>query len=240
MQTLIPMDDDVNLKLTTAKWYTPAGRCIQKPFADDEAGDLAVLLEDDVDPAEAADGELEPRIIGGIEPDIEVDGDPITRYGLELLNGNYVFKFSVNYTTDHPEIDRGWRATDQVIAEFAAFLEEQEFDYETVAQMELDRLEKLGEEEEFGEATLQTMEMLSAKLEEEKAKDFDRNREYIEFALEREIMRKLFGDAGSYEVSLRSDSQAQAAVELLLEEERYRSILAGKEAIAAVERSSDS
>ncbi|GJM43232.1 MAG: hypothetical protein DHS20C21_00740 [Gemmatimonadota bacterium] len=239
VQTLIPLDADVSLKLTTAKWYTPAGRCIQKPFADDEAGDLALELDEaPVEPLLEGETEDEAKarvVIGGIKPDIEVDGDPITRYGLELLNGNYVFKFSVNYTTAHPEIDRSWRADDAVIAEFGAFLADKEFDYETVAQRELDRLEKLAEEETFDESTLETMALLAERLEAEKAKDFAKNRDYIEFALEREIMRKLYGDAGSYEVSLRTDSQAQAAVDLLLDPERYRSILASKEAIAAVD-----
>ena len=54
---------------------------------------------------------------------------------------------------------------------------------------------------------------LAERLESEKQRDFGKNREYIEFAIEREIKRKLFGDAGSYEVSLRADTQAQAAVD---------------------------
>jgi C-terminal processing protease CtpA/Prc len=36
VQTIIPLDSDAYLKLTTAMWYTPAGRCIQRPFADEE------------------------------------------------------------------------------------------------------------------------------------------------------------------------------------------------------------
>jgi len=244
VQTLIPLDADANLKLTTAKWYTPAGRCIQKPFTKDEAGPLAVSREENneegapVDSSAAGgleDGKEHPHA-GGIQPDIVMAGDPMTRYGLELFNGNYVFQFSVEYTSEHPEITRDWRVTDDVIDQFAAFLKSKDFDYETVAERELTRLEKLAKEEEFDTNTFAAMDALHTRLEAEKAKDFEKNRDYIEFAIEREIKRKLFGDAGSYEVSLRSDTQAQAAVDVLLDPARYRSILAGKEPIAAVER----
>lgn len=245
VQTLIDVGSpDVSLKLTTAKWYTPAGRCIQKPFSREEAGPLAVGSHDDeeVDPAAAldADGKGEAggdRATGGIQPDVELDGDPLSRYGLELLNGNYVFKFSVDYTSRHPEITRDWRVTEPVLKEFASFLKEKDFQYETIAQRELDRLEELADEEEFDDTTRAAMAALSATLEAEKQKDFDKNRDYIEFAIEREIKRKLFGDAGSYEVSLRTDTQAQAAVDLLLDRERYQEILAHKRPVVAVESS---
>lgn len=241
VQTLIPLDADVNLKLTTAKWYTPAGRCIQKPFSKEDAPTAVVGAKKDEDETDEATLDADEEVVdtGGIEPDLQVDGDPLTRYGIELLNGNHFFKFSVNYTTAHPEIPRDWRMPTVIVDEFLTYLDEQEFDYETVAQRELDRLEDLAEEEEFDDATFDTLKLLATRLDNEKSKDFDKNREYIGFAIEREIMRKLFGDAGSYEVSLRSDSQAQAAIDLLLDEVRYQNILAGKEPIAAVEAGSD-
>ncbi|MBZ0269411.1 S41 family peptidase [bacterium] len=242
VQTLIDVGSpDVSLKLTTAKWYTPAGRCIQKPFSDEEAGPLAVGSHDadDMSMETSGNGEVDGKDKrgGGIEPDVELDGDPLSRYGLELLNGNFVFKFSVDYTSKHPEITRDWRVSDDVLQEFAAFLKEKDFQYETVAQRELDRLEDLAEQEEFDASTRAAMDALAAQLESEKQKDFAKNRDYIEFAIEREIKRKLYGDAGSYEVSLRTDSQAQAAVDLLLDRDRYQDILAHKRPVVAVESS---
>ncbi len=237
VQTLIPLDSDVNLKLTTAKWYTPAGRCIQKPFAEDE-GEDALLAHAGLE--EQIDVELDPEkaaasAIGGIQPDIEVQGDPITRYGLEVLNGNHFFQFAVDYTTKHPDLPRRWEATDEAVEEFRAYLVSKDFDYQTVAQAELERLQKLAEEEEYDATTVASFDVVGARLEAEKAKDFDKNRDYIEFALERETMRKLYGDAGAYEVSLREDTQAQAAIDLLLDRDRYESVLAGKQPIAAID-----
>lgn len=241
VQTLIPMDADVNLKLTTAKWYTPAGRCIQKPFTEEEDESVLAMtgvLEED-EGGEITGDKPAAAVIGGIQPDIEVEGDPISRYGLEVLNGNYFFKFAVDYTTEHPDLPRGWEATDAVVEEFRAYLVSKEFDYQTVAQAELERLEKLGAEEDYDAETLASMKAVAARLESEKSKDFDKNREYIDFALEREMMRKLYGDSGAYEVSLRADTQAQAAIDLLLDRDRYQSVLAGKQAIASVETGSE-
>jgi carboxyl-terminal processing protease len=124
--------------------------------------------------------------------------------------------------------------TDDVVRQFRAYLDEQEFDYQTAAQLELDRLTEIADEMEYDEATHAALEALEKQLEAEKARDFEKNLDYIEFEIERDIMTKVWGTEGRYEVTLREDNQAQAAVDLLADLDRYRQILSGKHAIAAV------
>jgi carboxyl-terminal processing protease len=229
VQTLIPLTADSNLKLTTAKWYTPNGRCIQKPWKKDD-----VALDDG---ATDEDGELtetlDAAISGGIQPDVEMEAELGTRYGFELVRQNHFFRFAVNYTTEN-QVTRDFRTTDDVMNRFATYLKDQEFDYETAAQVEVDRLRELAEEEGFTAPTLGALDALQARVAEEKTHDFERNREYIEFGIEREIASKAFGTEAMYEVSLRNDKQFQAAVDLILDQDRFADALAGKLAPAAI------
>ncbi len=240
VQTLIPLEADVSLKLTTAKWYTPAGRCIQKPF-EDESEEPELLVGD----GDTPEGTLEKdggsaeipakRTEGGIAPDIVMEGDSVSRYAMELLAANHFFRFAVNWTSEHGDVPRGWRPDDAVIAEFGRYLEEQKFDYETVAQTEMDHLNKLSDAEEFDAQTKAALKALSDRLEAEKDKDFVRHKDEIAYWIEREVNYKVHGTEGLYETMLRSDTQVQAAVDLLGDPEGYARTLHGKEPIAAVE-----
>jgi len=233
VQTLIPLDTDANLKLTTAKWYTPAGRCIQKAFDEDEEPTaVAASVEDPAIEVEEPSELPEQEPVGGIQPDIVLEGERLSRYGIELLSQNHFFRFGVNYTAEN-EVVRDWRISDGVVEEFQAYLAEQEFDYQTVAQIEKERLDKIAEDMEYEEATVAALAALGDRLESEKSKDFEKNRDYVRFELEREIMSKVWGTEGRYEVTLRDDNQAQEAVDVLLDLARYERILSGKQAIAA-------
>lgn len=238
VQTLIPLEPDVSLKLTTAKWYTPSGRCIQKPFDQEEEDELAVASEADapestLKPDSAGSAEVPAKTVeGGIQPDITMEGDGVSRYAMELLSGNHFFRFAVNYTTEHKDVPKGWRADDAVVAEFRSYLADQKFDYETVAQVEMDHLNKLADSEKFDTQTLSALKQLSGRLEAEKDKDFERHRDEIAYWIEREVASKLYGTEGLYETMLRSDTQVQAAVDLLKDPEAYARTLRGKEPIA--------
>ena len=79
------------------------------------------------------------------------------------------------------------------------------------------------------------MTALGGRLETEKTKDFEKNLDYVQFELEREIMSKVWGTEGRYEVTLRDDKQAQAAVDVLSDHADYERILSGKQALAAID-----
>jgi carboxyl-terminal processing protease len=229
VQTLIPLSPDASLKLTTAKWYTPSGRCIQKPWkADEDDLSLAEAAADDGDEMEA-----DAAAAGGILPDVEVETEPGTRYAFELVRQNHFFRFAVSYSSDH-EIARDFRATPDVVDAFRSYLDEQEFDYETEAQLQIDRLRELGEQDGYDAATLAAIDALEKRVEVEKSRDFERNLDYVIFGIEREIQSKVWGIEAAYEVSLRNDKQFDAAVALLEDHDAYLAALEGKEPVEAV------
>jgi carboxyl-terminal processing protease len=172
-------------------------------------------------------------ISGGIQPDVVYEPELGTHYGFELVRQNHFFRFAVNYAAAH-QISRDFKADDKVLEEFRAYLAEQKFDYETTAEVEIQRLRDLGKEEEFSASTLAAIDALEARVDQDKTGDFERNRDYIKFAIEREILSNAFGTEAMYEVSLRNDDQFQAAVDLVLDKPAYQAALAGKAPVKSV------
>ena len=133
VQTLYGLSGEYHMKVTTARWYTPAGRSIQKDFDPDHAmqnlaasavsisGEPVEIVEDDVEREEfRTDG---GRIVyggGGITPDLEVNPDTLTTEEQELRRNamregvvvrDAVFRWAVEWAKDH-EVRPGFRVTD--------------------------------------------------------------------------------------------------------------------------------
>jgi len=233
VQTLIPLDGDASLKLTTAKWYTPSGRCIQKEYEEGAALSEDPGEEGTVPETPPVEGTAKEGSTGGIEPDIIVESELLSRYAIELEQGNHFFRFAVDYTAEHPEVPLDWRADDAILQQFHDYLDTQNFDYETTAEFELKRLRQVAEDAEFDPETNAALDTLAERVQREQLKDFDKDREYLTYAIEREILAKVHGTEGRYRAQLRVDTQAQAAIDLLLDPKAYASALAGRDAIAA-------
>ena len=149
VQRVIPLRHGGALAVTTAKYYTPAGRLIQRDYSD---------LDDYFlhrDPAEGptdetaeggeqvpAERALEDREVfytasgrtvyggGGITPDELVRSQRLPALVARMLRDNLVFDFAVRYVAGHPDLQRGFAADDALISEFKAYVAEREFAYD--------------------------------------------------------------------------------------------------------------
>ncbi|HER43571.1 MAG TPA: S41 family peptidase [Candidatus Eisenbacteria bacterium] len=127
VQTVFKIEGGSALKLTTMKYFTPAGRSIHKDDPEEEGEE-----------AEAAPAEREEfrtatgRIVyggGGIMPDWEIDLPEFTDLQRRLeLRGTF-FSFAIHYTAYH-DVDETFEVTDDVFAEFVDFLAEKEIEVE--------------------------------------------------------------------------------------------------------------
>jgi carboxyl-terminal processing protease len=141
VQTLYPLSGGNYLKMTTARWFTPSGRSIQKPFRTDFAAlaGRAISMEGDpVHVVDVTDRETfytdAGRIVyggGGITPDITVMPDTLTsteqifRKELaesELALRDATFRFSVQWVHDHPDLREDFEITPVVRDAFYNFI----------------------------------------------------------------------------------------------------------------------
>jgi carboxyl-terminal processing protease len=149
VQRVIPLRNGGAVALTTAKYYTPSGRLIQRDFSDVE--DYFLDRRDgggeEVEDSDMPEGEKDEapeenlevfytlgagREVyggGGITPDYVITSPRASVLLSRLIRQNLVFDFAVHYAETHPDLDEGFTLDDEDVAAFRGFLEEREFEY---------------------------------------------------------------------------------------------------------------
>lgn len=128
VQTVYPLSDNTGLALTTARYYTPSGRLIQRNYNDVSLYDYYYHPEDVPTPhteVRYTDGGRKVYGGGGITPDIKVPPVKLTPTEQTLVRNAAFFKFAQSYLAVHNTIPRDFQVTDSVLDEFQAFLAKQ-------------------------------------------------------------------------------------------------------------------
>ena len=242
VQQIFPIgaDDDVALKLTTAKYYIPSGRCIQKPEIqkkEDATDNMAELDAEDsanADTMNISDREIfytnRGRVVyrgGGILPDVEMKNEAVYQpIEINLERKRLFFDFAVKYVAMHKDLQPGLEITDDIIKDFKTYLKDENFNYETDLEISLNELKDLIKEEKKNDEFASAVGEFETIVEKDKESDFNASLDYIKRALKREITSKLAGQRGVYEdVILKSDEDVLKAVDILKDKSEYTRIL---------------
>ncbi|MDH3626213.1 MAG: S41 family peptidase [Acidobacteriota bacterium] len=140
VQRVIPLRDGGALAVTTAKYFTPSGRLIQRDYTDVEQyymnrnGELEPGDADDIEGTSGAEiffTDTGRKVFGGggIHPDHTVENDNASQFILRLFRENQLFDFSVEFLSANPEIDKNVALTDEDIESFRAFLTAREVEF---------------------------------------------------------------------------------------------------------------
>ncbi len=124
VQTIHPMSEDLTVKMTTAYWYTPSGRCINRPR--DANGELK---KDSVAPPAqvySTLGKLHRKVYGGgaIVPDVYLGYERLSGFAIRVNRDAY-FDFSVDYYNGHPGLTLDFVADEPVLARFKTYLRDE-------------------------------------------------------------------------------------------------------------------
>jgi carboxyl-terminal processing protease len=237
VQQIFPIDANSALKITTAKYYVPSGRCIQKAekqgkdhadaFVDEDSLNIADSLEISKREIFHTNG---GRIVyggGGIVPDIMLDRETWKPIEINLERKSMFFDFAVDYLTKHPETKTDFQVTDNVINDFKEFLKDKKFTYKSTLQMELDQLQKAVATEHKEETFKGAIANMNALIEKEKETDFTSSNDYIRRAIKREIISSVAGERGVYEqIVLKDDKSVKRALEVLNSPKEYTKLIA--------------
>ena len=255
VQTVIPLDrrGEQQLKLTTAQYFMPSGRGIQKPeifehgpfsvFANDPSITAAdeEVDEESLDEANPAKPDTDKSVIdfkpyftknnrtvlggGGIKPDVEVKNPDYTRYELELFRRSAFFNFSLDYVAAHPQVKKDFEVDEAVLAEFAAFLADKKFSYNPDGWDQLVKLEQTAKERGYLNLMETSLTAVKAEFEQVRASEKEKSRERIKAYIKSEILAKVFGKDASSESLFTSDEPLQRALSILKNQEEYSRIL---------------
>ncbi|RAJ98051.1 carboxyl-terminal processing protease [Larkinella arboricola] len=231
VQTTRELSYNTKLKITTAKYYIPSGRCIQAIDYSHRNPDGSVgKIPDSLKTAFKTKAGRTVYDGGGVSPDVPVEAVAPTPIALSLTNKGLIFDYAVKYHHDHPTIKpaREFHLTDADYQEFVTWLKDKEYDYTTQVEKELSTLEASAKKEKSFNQIQDQLKALRTKLSHSKDADLATFKSEIKTLLEQEIVGHYYLQKGMKEASFSTDPEIKAALDLFSDMNRYQSVLKGK------------
>ena len=224
------------LKLTTAKYYIPSGRCIQAlRYKHTDNGYVAENVPDSLTHEfRTAAGRI-VRDGGGIKPDIEVKPDSLPNIAFYLSRvdtTDIMLNYEIDYIAAHPTVasPKDFELSDADYEQFKQRVIKSGFTYDQVREKILKELENLARFEGYYDDAKPEFEALRQKLKHNIAKDLDYpyNKQKIKELIAADLMAAYYFEKGSLENSLRNDKQFAEAARLLSNPDEYQKLLQPK------------
>lgn len=213
VQSIRPLPYSGQLKVTTAKYYTPSGRCVQ-------AIDYAKRREDGSvehipDSLTHEFRTLKGRIVkdgGGITPDIEIKGKKYSRLTYSLVLGGVIEEYTLKFVREHDAIGPvdSFHFTDY--EDFVAFAKDKKFDYRSEAKAWFDEMKKTMEEDGISEGVAAQLDALEKHLDMDKETFLRLKKDEIIPFIEEEIAIRYYYQPAGVRIHLRYDTQLHQAL----------------------------
>lgn len=231
VQTTLDVSYNTKMKVTTAKYYIPSGRCIQAIDYTHRNDDGSVGKIPDSLITEYKTKNGRPVFDGGgVLPDIETEKETLTPLATTLLRKRLIFDYAMQYKAAHSSIKPAneFQLTDSEYKAFAKWLENKEYEYTTQTEKDLAALEASASKEKTLGAIAANIKELKAKLHHTKDQDLEHNKQEIKRILEEEIIKHYYLEAGLREASVKSDQDINSALALFNDMNRYQQLLKKK------------
>ena len=232
VQSTRPLEHNTYVKVTTAKYYIPSGRCIQALDYTHRDKDGAVgYVPDSLIHEFHTKGGRAVYDGGGVSPDIHVDIDTATNIVYSLIYSDVIFHYAVAYRHNHKEIAavKDFVFTDEDYADFCKFVATRKnFTYKNKTTEALKKLVSAAKSDKYYEDNKQLFEKLNKTLEPDLQKDLQTSKEEIKKYITSEILTSYYFRAGQIEFAITRDDDVDAALKVLRDEQRFYGILSGK------------
>lgn len=216
------------LKLTTAKYYIPSGRCIQAiDYSHRDNNGAVTRIPDSLTTVFYTRNGREVRDGGGIRPDVPVAQEYLSNLSVQLAINHFYFDYANEYFRTHASIASPsvFALTDQEYEDFKQFVINKGVDYDLQSRTLMDRFKKMLQQEGLYDEVKTEFDALDAKLNEDLASHLDLFRPEISNLLESSIVLRYYYQKGEHEYMLREDHFLKKAVEILQDDEKYFSLL---------------
>lgn len=228
VQTTRPLSYNSQLKVTTAKYYIPSGRCIQALDYSNRNDDGSVGKVPDSLITEYATKVGRPVYDGGgINPDIEVEPRKLSDIAFNLGLKMLYFDFATEFRHKNKEIASvaEFEISDDIYQEFVSWLETKEFDYTTDSEKMMEKLKDVAEDEKYFERIETQYTALLDQVKHNKTRDLEAFKPEVKELLKGELVSRYYHQTGRIEAMLEKDEDVAKALEVLSNIEEYNSIL---------------
>ena len=222
---------NAKLKLTISKYYTPSGRCIQAIDYSNRNLDGSVgKVPDSLKKAYVTKGGRKVLSGGGIEPDVALEDDKISKLAVMLYSKNYFFDYATQYAKQHNTIApaSNFSLSESDFTSFTQYLQNKDYTYKTETEIALDSLKNIAAREKYFSAIQSEYTALQSKLAHDKQKDLLKNKTEIKQILESEIVSRYYYLRGRIAHGLQYDKDFEKASSLLQQPTQYSALLQKK------------
>ncbi len=228
VQTTRQLSYNTQLKVTTAKYYIPSGRCIQAlDYSHREPdGSVGYIPDSLIREYKTLKNKRTVRDGGGVAPDIEVTPKAFSRITVALYLQNFIFKYATVYSLQHDTIPfKNFGITDKDYDGFVSYLKSHDFDYQTETESSFAKLKESARRERYWESAEPEFDALQTKLAHDRFKDLEVFKDEIKDLLNEEISARYYYSAGRISASIAKDAQIEMALDMLKDSGKYRQLL---------------
>ena len=215
VQSILPMPYNGQVKVTTAKYHTPSGRCVQAIdySSRNEDGSVGHIPDSLTREFKTASGRI-VRDGGGITPDVDIPVQDYSRLVYSLVLGGVLDQYVIDYARRHdsiPEVD-DFHFSDEDFEDFIRYAKTQDFDYRSSAKTLYDQMKKELEKDGLAEAMKPELEAMGKALEMDKERFIRLKKDEILPFIEEEIATRYWFQEAGVKIRLRYDDQLEKAL----------------------------
>jgi carboxyl-terminal processing protease len=228
VQTTRDLSYNTKLKVTTAKYYTPSGRCIQAVDYThrNEDGSVGHVPDSLITEFTTKHGR---KVFdgGGVLPDIKVEDSVFSNLSASLIRQFKVFDYATKFRSENESIPsvKEFKITDKIYNDFIAYVESSDFTYTSATQEILTELKESAKSEKYLDLAEEQIKQLEKTLAPDLDRDLTKFRDEVSELLKSEIITRYYFQKGSSQSAIEDDKSIKKAVELLANSEEYNKIL---------------
>ncbi|MFN3840532.1 MAG: S41 family peptidase [Cyclobacteriaceae bacterium] len=228
VQVTRPLSYNAQLKVTTAKYYTPSGRCIQVLDYSHRRDDGSVASVPDS--IKQAFKTTNGRIVydgGGIEPDIAVEQPEVHPVAQTIYNNGFIFDYATRYanTNKAPDNPRTFTLSDQEYQQFITWMKDKNYDYTAALNDKLVTFQDLAKRERYYSDIKPQLDHLQSVITENRKKELLLYKDQIKMMLEEDILLRYFNERGNIEAGFKYDRNLKKAIDVLSNPTQYKKTL---------------
>jgi carboxyl-terminal processing protease len=226
VQGIIPLSGSSSLKITTARYYTPSGRCIQKINYSDKNKVFELQGKNKINQF-FTDRKRKVFSAGGIVPDSTVKDRRLSPFFYQLLGEGMFFKFATHYFNQNPGLNIKSLDGNKLFAGFAGFMKSQKFSHTPRSIRMAEQLKKALTDDKYDGKAGTELDHLIAELEKSKDSELERFKDEIIPELKDELAERIAGRKGMIKETLKEDPQFKTALSLISNNKVYNKLLNG-------------
>lgn len=236
VQTTRDLSYNTKLKVTTAKYYIPSGRCIQAlDYSHRNADGSVGAIPDSLIHEFTTKHGRKVKDGGGVSPDYKINQDTLSAIAVKLVQDFVIFDFATLYANSHSSISgpKQFVVTDQIYNDFVKFVHERKFTYDSRSEQLLKALTDIAKKEHYYDNAQNEFKALEKSLTLNLDRDLVTFKDDIRELVKDEIVSRYYYQKGAIIATMDDDKEIKVAKSLMDEPEKYKELLLPNKTVAS-------